>query len=174
MELREGIALIEDDRLRGEKAQRWADLGCGSGFFSEALASLLPGGSTIYAVDKGWSLPHRRVTDNQIAIEPLRLDFVRDRLPFDELDGILMANSLHYVKDPLAFLRTAQRYLKPNHCFLIVEYDIERGNPWVPYPLSFRQLQKLFSEAGYRTIEKLHERPPVRGFSKMYAAWIKG
>lgn len=172
MELREGIALIEHEGLRTDGPQRWADLGCGAGFFSEALANLLPADSLIYAVDKSATLPQKRTMPGGVAIHPLRADFVRDPLPFFDLDGVLMANSLHYVKEQLAFLQTVQRYLKADHRFLIVEYDIERANPWVPYPLSFRLLQSLFTQAGYSTIIKLHERVPVRGFDKMYAALI--
>jgi precorrin-6B methylase 2 len=32
--------------------QTWADLGCGAGAFTLALASLLPAGSTIHAMDR--------------------------------------------------------------------------------------------------------------------------
>lgn len=172
MELREGIALIRHDSLSTSGPQRWADLGCGTGFFTEALASLLPAESTLYAVDKSAALPQKQVTAGRVTISPLRADFVRDALPFGELDGILMANSLHYVKEQLPFLQKVRRYLKPDHGFLIVEYDIERANPWVPYPLGYRLLQKLFTQAGYRTIVKLQERAPVRGFDKMYGAHV--
>ncbi|MFN8446424.1 MAG: methyltransferase domain-containing protein [Caldilineaceae bacterium] len=170
MELHEGIALIEDDSLRMGGAQSWADLGCGAGFFTEALASLVPAESRIYAVDKSLPLPLKRTTTRRVAIHPLQRDFVRDELPFAELDGILMANSLHYVRNQLDFLQKVQSILKADHRFLIVEYDIERANPWVPYPVSFATTQKLFRQAGYPTILKLHERLPVRGFDKMYAA----
>lgn len=170
MELHEGIALIEHDSLRTGGAQSWADLGCGTGFFSEALASLLPAESKIYAIDKSLPLPLKRTTARQVAIQPLQRDFVKEELPFAGLDGILMANSLHYVRDQLGFLQKAQTILKTDHRFLIVEYDIERANPWVPYPVSFSAAQKLFCQAGYSTILKLHERLPVRGFDKMYAA----
>ena len=172
MELREGIALIDHENLRIDGRQIWADLGCGAGFFTEALANLLPAESLIYAVDKSAALPQKRITPDGVAIQPLRGDFVQDTLPFSDLDGILMANSLHYVKEQRAFLQRVQRYLKPNHRFLIVEYDIKRKNPWVPYPLSFQMLQKLFTQAGYRAIVKVQERAPVRGFDKMYSALI--
>ncbi|MBX3014029.1 MAG: class I SAM-dependent methyltransferase [Caldilineaceae bacterium] len=172
MELQEGIALIRNEQVTTAGPQRWADLGCGTGFFTDALARLLPVASLIYAVDKSATLPRRRTGTKSVAIEPLRLDFVRDRLPVEPLDGILMANSLHYVRDQLAFLQQAQRYLKPQHHFLIVEYELERANPWVPYPLSYHTLTDLFAQAGYTTITKLHERTPVRGADTMYGALI--
>jgi len=172
MELQEGIALIQHDSLSTGGPQRWADLGCGAGFFTKALASLLPVHSTIYAVDKHLPLPERRSDPTGVAIQPQKRDFVRDTLPLPPLDGILMANSLHYVKDQVAFVQAARRYLKAEHHFLIVEYDSDRANPWVPYPLSYRTLQRVFSAAGYPTIHKLQERAPIHGFDKMYAALI--
>ena len=41
--------------------------------------------------------------------------------------------------------------------FLIVEYDMNNANRWVPYPLSFRYLKQLFQKSGYGLIEKLRE-----------------
>jgi hypothetical protein len=45
--------------------------------------------------------------------------------------------------------------------FLIVEYDMNNANRWVPYPLSFRYLKQLFQKSGYCLIEKLREYPSV-------------
>lgn len=172
MELHEGIALLQHDSLYTGSAQVWADLGCGAGFFTKALASLLPAQSMIYAIDQKLPLPAKRAATDGVIIQPLQRDFARDDLPIEQLDGILMANSLHYVKGQVAFVQKVRRYLKADHYFLIVEYDSERANPWVPYPLSYRALQRCFTAAGYQTIHKLQERPPVRGFAKMYTALI--
>jgi SAM-dependent methyltransferase len=57
------------------------------------------------------------------------------------LDGILMANAMHYFKDKEAVLRQIHSFLKPIGTFLLVEYNVDSGNPWVPYPL----LSKLFA-----------------------------
>ena len=71
------------------QAQRWADLDCGSGTFTRALASLLPAGSKVIAVDKVFqNLP-----------DFINANFTTDDLQLGHLDGILMANSLHGVKD---------------------------------------------------------------------------
>ncbi len=45
--------------------------------------------------------------------------------------------------------------------FLIVEYDMNNANRWVPYPVSFRYLKQLFQKSGYGLIEKLREYPSV-------------
>ena len=52
MTLKEAISLINSGLIRPTGPVHWADLGCGEGLFTLALASLLPAGSVIYGVDK--------------------------------------------------------------------------------------------------------------------------
>jgi ubiquinone/menaquinone biosynthesis C-methylase UbiE len=148
----------------------WADLGTGSGLFTEALARLLPAGSTIHGIDTAPSL-RQQTTLNGVHLIPLQADFIKDTLPLPKLDGILMANSLHYVKDKPTLLKKLQSYLHPASPFLIVEYDTDTPvKTWVPYPLSYLSLTELFSVAGYPRIQKLGQRPSAYGRSNMYAA----
>jgi len=169
MELNEAIELIRYEGIEGPGVSNWADLGCGSGLFSRALAGLLQAGSTVYAIDKE---PVRLASTNGVTIKPLQLDFVANDLPLQKLDGILMANSLHYVKDQHAFIKKAGSYLKAGGCFLIVEYDTDKANPWVPYPLSYQTLLKLFHRAGYPNITRLHEHASIYGRANIYSVLI--
>ncbi len=59
---------------------RWADLGCGSGLFTLALASLLPAASTVYAIDR-YPAIRSQLTPNQVSIQPKKADFVKQNLP---------------------------------------------------------------------------------------------
>ena len=52
MQMNDAVELIKHDSIFKSGEQDWADLGCGSGTFTMALASLLALDSTIYAVDK--------------------------------------------------------------------------------------------------------------------------
>lgn len=173
MELSEATSLIQNDHFAQPGATEWADLGCGSGLFTYALAQLLDAGSGVYAVDKDpvrlQSLPNPR----RIDIRPFQLDFVAAPLPWHDLDGILMANSLHYVSDKKVLIRQLSHHLKPGVNFLIVEYDTDKPVPqWVPYPVSFRSLRALFARLGFNIVEKLGERPSAYGRANMYAAWV--
>ncbi len=103
-------------------------------------------------------------------IEKQVLDFSRDPWPFTDLDGILMANSLHYVRDQPTFLAQATRHLRPSGRFLIVEYDLPAANLWVPYPVPFTALTRLMAEAGFPTVRHLAERPSRFGNGGLYAA----
>ena len=123
MELNEAITLIEPAFSRhgtetkaGVKASggnTWADLGCGKGLFSQALANLLPRESVVYAVDKILPVPGLAGDFNRVVIRELEWDFGKHPLELRELDGILMANSLHYIKNKAALLGHLVSCMKP-------------------------------------------------------------
>jgi hypothetical protein len=84
-----------------------------------------------------------------------------------------MANSLLYVKNKIVFLEKIKTCLNANGCFLIVEYDMETANHWVPYPINFLSLKKLFHDVGFSFIEKISERPSAFNRGNLYSALIK-
>jgi ubiquinone/menaquinone biosynthesis C-methylase UbiE len=173
MTLQEGITLIKTGKIDSSKEATWADLGCGSGLFTYALASLLKDESTIYAVDKNISSFNKNSSLKNILIKPVELNFEKTDLPFNKLDGILMANSLHYVKNKKDFLEKIKICLNANGCFLIVEYDMEAANHWVPYPINFSSLKKLFHDVGFSFVEKINERPSFFNRANLYSAIVK-
>jgi len=149
----EAINLIQN-AISTNQPQRWADLGCGSGTFTLALKNLLPEGSQITAIDK----QHQKLPVNFI-----KIDFETDDLPLSSLDGILMANSFHYIRDKPRLIKKLENYFAANPTFLIIEYDTIRSNPWVPYPINYPQLQQFFQTLGYASITKLAEAPSSFG-----------
>jgi len=166
----EATALIRHTISESDQPQTWADLGCGTGTFTLALADLLPEQSTIHAVDKSVSaLRQIPAQFDQVSIQTLQLNFTKAALPIEDLSGILMANALHYIRDKRSFLEKMSEYLQPNGCWLIVEYETSRGNPWVPFPVRFADLQKLFNALDFAIVEKLGEHPS-RYHGVMYAA----
>jgi ubiquinone/menaquinone biosynthesis C-methylase UbiE len=172
MEIRDAYELIRNNYLIPEP-QIWCDLGCGSGIFTLALAELLPSESLIYAVDQNEnSLKSIPVNHQNVSIQKYHADFVSNELSFTNLDGILMANSLHYVRDKTAFLRKIDKYVKNDFHFLIVEYDNDTPNNWVPFPLSFRSLKTFFTQNGYSKTVKLNERKSIYNSGAMYSALI--
>jgi ubiquinone/menaquinone biosynthesis C-methylase UbiE len=162
MKQSDAIALIQN-AITTDQAQHWADLGCGSGTFTFALNSILPTGSYITAIDKQ--------TQN-LPLDFLKADFAKDDLPLSNLNGILMANSIHYIRDKTKLIKKLEAYFSANPAFLIVEYDTTRFNPWVPYPINYQNLQKLFTELGYSSINKVAEIPSRFG-GRMYSAHIR-
>jgi ubiquinone/menaquinone biosynthesis C-methylase UbiE len=154
--------------------QLWLDLGCGQGLFTLALAGNLPPGSKIIAIDKDEeALKKIPATVNNVVIQTLAADFVYDALDVKEADGILMANSLHYVKDKETLLKKLISSMKTNGVFLIVEYDRHAGNQWVPYPLTINAAEVLFKSLGYSGLHVLNKRLSMFGGHYMYAAIIR-
>jgi SAM-dependent methyltransferase len=175
MRPRDAVDMLADSGIDGLEPTTWADLGCGDGTFTLALADILASGSTIHAMDLDASALRRIPAAHKgVRIVTHRGDFTGVAWPFADLDGILMANSLHYISDQSAFIRSCERHMKPPHRFLIVEYDTTAANPWVPYPVSQIRLRALFEGAGYSSIRVLRSRPSVFRRAPLYAAAIVG
>jgi ubiquinone/menaquinone biosynthesis C-methylase UbiE len=168
MEIHQAAALIRTPLVDWARPQCWCDLGCGSGTFTEALASLLAPGSTIYAVDMDQNvlklIPDRINGSN---IQKIFGDISSTTLRLPAVDGILMANSLHFVRAQVSLL---SRLLSLTRQFLIVEYDRMLPNPWGPYPISFNKLCKRFEEAGVKRVQKLTTYPSRFG-GTIYSAF---
>ncbi len=152
----------------------YADFGAGSGAFTLALRELIGLDAMIYAVDKDRSSlyqlesahrAHFKSTHNLILFPN---DFSRP-LDLPPLDGIVMANSLHFFKDKEKLLRHVRGFLKPNGALLIVEYNVDSGNMWVPYPLTFETYFKLAPRAGF-TEPRLLAKVPSRFLKEFYSA----
>ena len=152
----------------------YADFGAGSGAFTLALRELVGLDAAIYAVDKNKSAlrelenSHRARFNATINLILLPNDFSRP-LDIPPLDGILMANSLHFFKDKEKILRHVREFLKPNGALLLVEYNVDSGNPWVPHPFSFKTYQALAAHAGFSE-PRLLASMPSRFLREFYSA----
>src|SRR4030095_5549990 len=126
----------------------WADFGAGSGAFTLALREVIGPHAEIYAVDKDGrefnelEKAHREKFGTSQNVHPVRADFT-GALSLPPLDGIVMANSLHYFKDREKVLRHVRSFLKWNGALLLVEDNVDSGNMCVPYPLSFLPYRPL-------------------------------
>lgn len=168
----EAVKLIEDAEIDSQSAQEWADLGCGSGLFSFALSSLLPEGSSILCIDKSQQNLDKLIRGG-VRLTFRQTDFTTNSITETSLDGILMANSLHFVKQKRKLIQKLKSSLSDIGQFIIVEYETSRGNPWVPYPVPFADLKQLFHQAGFNHIKKIGERPSRYGSKHLYACQIK-
>jgi trans-aconitate methyltransferase len=149
--------------------QVWIDLGAGSGLFTRVLAAILPSGSSVLAIDKDAG-PMKDIPNsvNGNSISTLQTDFT-ETLSLDPVDGILIANALHYVRDQEEFVQQLLSYLKKIGRIVIVEYDMDVGNSWVPFPVSFESLRRRFIPR-VSAIEKIAETPSVFGRASIYSA----
>jgi SAM-dependent methyltransferase len=151
----------------------WADFGSGGGAFTLALADLLAEGGEIYSVDKDQRALHEqeramRASFPHSLVHYLAADFTRP-LSLPPLDGIVMANSLHFLRDKAAALQPVLHYLRPGGRLVLVEYNADKGNIWVPYPLSYPTWETLAHQQGFATT-RLLATVPSRFLNEIYSA----
>jgi len=165
------VDLIKDGVT--EQGGRWADLGSGEGAFTLALADLLGPGANITAVDRDSDALQRLSADVRqrfpaTVVETKVADFTRP-LGLSGLDGIVMANSLHFVRDKTSVLESVRLLLRPGGKLVIVEYGTDRGNPWVPHPFTFDRWAQMAAQAGFEKT-RLLQTIPSRHTGSMYSA----
>ncbi len=168
----EHVALLKK-AVEGE-AGTWADLGSGEGAFTLALADLLQAGSKIFSVDYDQEKLRKQKQSfvnlfPKANVEYTHADFTTP-LSLPLLDGIIMANSLHFLKEKTAFLKMMKTYLTENGKFVLIEYNTDSGNPWVPYPISFQSFTKLTQKTGFSRPELLST-IPSRFLNEIYSAF---
>jgi ubiquinone/menaquinone biosynthesis C-methylase UbiE len=152
----------------------WADFGAGAGAFTLALRELVGPGAHIYAVDKDQGAL-KELERNYAArfgsrdnLHTITHDFSQS-LDLPALDGVVMANSLHYTVDKTELLRHVATFLKSGGALLLVEYNVDKGNMWVPHPLSFETWKALVPRAGFSE-PRLLAKHPSSFLKEFYAA----
>jgi ubiquinone/menaquinone biosynthesis C-methylase UbiE len=160
MEHEEHVALIRP----GVHGKTWAEFGSGRGAFVLALAELLGSEGRIYSVDRDPSALHKQkelvqARFPEASITYLHADFTYP-LQLPRLDGILLANALHFVPylRQVNVIRQARTYLRPGGSLVLVEYDSERGNMWVPYPFKYKRWEETAAQAGFSATRQLSYR----------------
>lgn len=157
----------------------WLDVGAGAGTFTAALAQLLGAGGRVFAVDRderALDALRRRAQDlppgtasvtvvRGDARELARVGMLRGRT----FDGILLANVLHFFREPEEVLRSAADHLRVGGRVVVVEYDRAAPSPWVPHPIPQADLGRLVRAAGLAAHEVVAERPS-RYWGRIYCA----
>lgn len=138
-----------------ERGGTWADLGCGRGIFSGALAHLLGANGRVLALDLAEGALHELQRQahgsNWLArIQPIQAD-IRNPLPCHRLEGMVAANLLHFLRQDqkAAVLCALPRHLKAAGSLIVVEYNSRRSNPAVPYPLTADGWLQLLEDCGW-------------------------
>lgn len=153
----------------------WADIGAGTGAFTLAIADLLGDAARITAVDRDEAAlaENARAVAERFPAATLTtlVGDLQGPLDLPRLDGMLAANSLHFVaRDRQAPVVAAlARHLRPGAPFIVVEYEADRGNPWVPHPFSSRGWREIAEAAGLVDTVEIG-RVPSRFLGSIYAA----
>lgn len=152
----------------------WAELGAGSGNFTWALAELLGPAGVVHAIDRDARAvvaqqARLRSDPPRATIMPRQADVLQP-LALPPLDGVLLANLLHFIGDQTGLLRRLHAQLAPGGQLLVVEYEQRLPIPWVPHPLPFTRLVGLAKAAGFKAPVQVGTRRSPSSGRVLYAA----
>jgi ubiquinone/menaquinone biosynthesis C-methylase UbiE len=165
---REAVALIRDGVP--SRGGVWADLGAGGGTFTKAVADLVGDDGVVYAVDRDAGVLNlaTEASGGSAEIRAILADF-SEPLSVPALDGIVMANALHFVADPESVLARILEHVHPSGAFLLIEYDLERGTPWIPHPIPRSRVGTLARRVGLTDVREVGSTPSRFGRRDIYA-----
>jgi ubiquinone/menaquinone biosynthesis C-methylase UbiE len=164
MNTREAVALIEAAVPRDSST--WADIGAGDGTFTRALVELLGPEARIYAIDRdarGLASLRRWAAREKANVISVEADFTEPLELPEPLDGLLVANALHFVHNADVVLAQLTSLVRPGGRVVVIEYDRRAASRWVPYPISSNVLPKLAAAAGLSAPTITATRPSAYG-----------
>ena len=94
----------------------------------------------------------------EVPVRYVQSDFSRP-LDLPLLDGVIMANALHFTREKDPVLKLIRGYLGRDSRMILVEYNVDRGNMWVPYPLSYSRFESLAPQVGLQRPRLLAAHP---------------
>ncbi len=159
----EMVALIQNGIP--EPGGIWADVGAGRGNFTRALRDCVGPDATLYAIDRDASALRQQHNAQTIVA-----DFTQPIPTLPPLDGLLIANALHFVRQQEIVLRQLASYLRPGGRLLVVEYDVRWPRGYIPFPLPCERFQALATTIGFDTVRQIGARQSPSSGVVMYAA----
>lgn len=162
----EALALLRA-AIPAARGETWADLGAGTGTFTRALATLVGPTGHVHAVDADAGA--LRVIESWAARSPggrkvtaIHADITRP-LGLAPLDGVVMANVLHFAADAAGVLRTVAGQLRPGGRLVLIEYEGRRPSRWVPHPVPAARFADLAAASGFDRPQVVATRPSAYG-----------
>jgi SAM-dependent methyltransferase len=163
---REANALLRA-AIPSADGEAWADLGAGGGVFTRALASLVGARGQVVAVDAderalAGLMRWAKTVEGGPEVVIISADIARP-FPLPPVDGVVMANLLHFMRDPAEVLGRIAGRLRPGGRLVLIEYEGRRPSRWVPYPISAARFAELARDAGLHDPHVVATRPSAYG-----------
>jgi ubiquinone/menaquinone biosynthesis C-methylase UbiE len=151
--------------LAPKPGQKFADIGCGNGFYSIAIAKQLGKEGRVYAVDiqsEMLRLLQARAEEAEVKnIKPVHGTLVDPKLPVGEIDMVLLVDVYHEFSHPEQMLKAIRASLKPTGRVALAEFRLE--DPNVPikleHKMSKEQIMAEFPANGFKLVGTFDELP---------------
>jgi ubiquinone/menaquinone biosynthesis C-methylase UbiE len=142
-----------------------ADIGAGTGYYTELLSKAVGADGKVYATDVQIGmlryLEIRKKQKNLTNVEVVRGGMEVTGLRENSVDLALMVDVYHEFQKPVEMMADLMRALKPGGQVALVEYRKE--DPNVPiledHKMSEKQIKKELSAAGFRHVKTHHRLP---------------
>ncbi len=117
--------------------ERYADIGCGPGYFALPVAERVRPGGKVYALDiapEMLAMCRRRARERGLDDIVVTLQNGEHTIPLEatSVDGAWLANVFHELEAPLEFLREVRRILRPQGKLIVIDWEpveMEMGPP---------------------------------------------
>ena len=169
--------LIRESRQREEDCERMlanlgvkegmtiCDMGCGNGFYSLQLATMVGEKGRVLAVDvqpQMLKLLRDRMEKHGIDnITPILGSYHHPRLPAEQVDIMFCVDVYHEFSHPEQMLKYMRDSLKPDGVVVLLEFRSE--DPDVPikplHKMSKKQIMKEFPPNGFKLVKEYDELP---------------
>lgn len=155
------------DRMEIKAGSTVADVGAGSGYFTERLARRVGPTGTVYANDIQQGMldliEDRMQRRNLTNVVPILGTLDDPKLPVGALDLALMVDVYHEFSNPDAMLRGLAAALKTGGKLVLLEYRAEdpKVNILADHKMTKAQVQREVEAAGFR-LERIDDSLPVQ------------
>ena len=160
-EWQDAKGILEDAGIR--EGLTVADLGCGSGFFTLPMASMVGEKGTVYAVDSSQEALERlneniRSGGDRGTVRTVKADVSKTGIPPGSVDVAFFANVFHDIDDREGFLREVKRILRPTGYAVDIDWrrvETEFGPPF-EMRLDQGSVEEFLADNGFgiaRTLE---------------------
>ncbi len=150
------------ERVGVKEGMTVADLGCGPGFFSIPLATMVGDKGLVYAVDgEPEMLKHLEENIDKSGIQKQRIkivnaDVASTGIPSNSVDLAFFIRLLHDIDDKQAFLDEVKRICKPGA--KVVDIDWKKGEtehgPLMEIRLNEEESEKILSDDGFKLVKQ--------------------
>lgn len=145
-------------KLGLKEGNKFADIGCGIGYFSISAVDIVGNAGLVYCIDESEKMLEE--LKNRLKSENAKILKAETRkVPIDEqiVDFVLLSNVLHEIKNPRDMIKEVKRILNSNGKVAIIEWKKKETlhGPPIDSRIDEAFLKNILMEDGFKNIETI-------------------